>query len=317
MKILVTPTSFRKPVNAHAVKLLESFADEVVYNDTGSPLTGNQLIELLQGCDGYLAGVDYINSEIIESMPSTVRVISRYGAGIDRVDLDACRERGILVTNTPGANATAVCELAFGLMLSLSRSIPALDRAVRRGEWPRSNGMELSGKRLGIVGLGNIGKQLAVRAKSFEMDVCAYDPFIDQAFVKIERIEEMSLDELCQSSDIVSLHLPFTDITRNIIDKKRMQSMKPGTIIINTSRGGLIDEIAAAELLRNGYLRGMGLDAFEEEPLQASPLKDLDNVILTPHTGAHTDEAIKRMGLMSVKNLIAVLTGEPCENVVN
>lgn len=316
MKIFVSPTSFQKPANIQAVRLLESFADEVSYNDTGSPLSGNQLLQRLEGCDGYLAGVDYITSEIIEKMPSSVRVISRYGAGVDRVDLDACRKRGVVVTNTPGANATAVCELAFCLMLSVSRSIPALDQAVRRGEWPRANGMELSGKKLGIVGLGNIGKQLAMRAKAFQMKVCAYDPFFDHTFAQSEGIEELSLEELCQVCDIVSLHLPLTDTTRNIIDEEIMQGMKPGAIIVNTARGGLIDEQAAAKLLQNGHLRGMGLDAFEEEPLKESPLRDLGNVVLTPHTGAHTAEAVQRMGLMSVNNLIAVLTGNTCEYIV-
>lgn len=317
MKVLVTPTSFKQQANQRAISLLESFADELVYNDTGGPLTGDQLVEQSEGCDGILAGVDYFTSDVIERLPSKVRVLSRYGAGVDRVDLEACSKKGIIVTNTPGANATAVCELAFGLMLAAARSIPQLDLAVRQGGWPRANGMELSGKKLGIVGLGAIGKQLALRAKAFDMNVCAYDPCFDQAFAKLVGIENASIDLLCQTSEVVSLHLPLTDKTRNIIDKDRMLSMKPGAIIINTARGGLIDEEAAVELLRNGHLRALGLDAFEEEPLRNSKLRDMDKVILTPHTGAHTSEAVQRMGMMSVENLIAILTGQTCKFIIN
>ena len=176
MKILVTPTSFLKPQNAEAQRMVEEFADEVIYNDLGVPLAGDQIIDRLDGVDGYIAGVDYITADVIERMPDTVKVISRYGAGVDRVDIDACTKKGIIVTNTPGANSVAVCELAFGLMLAVSRNIPKLHKAVDAGEWPRNEGVELCGKRLGIVGMGAIGKNLAVRAKAFGMDVCECEP---------------------------------------------------------------------------------------------------------------------------------------------
>ena len=166
MKVFVSPTSFCKPANEKARALLASFAQEITYNDLGVPLHGDEIIERLQGCDGYIAGLDYITADVIQAMPASVKVISRYGAGVDRVDLPACRARGITVTNTPGANAVAVCELAFALMLSLARDIPALHQAVLRGEWPRTSGTELAGKTLGIIGMGMIGKKLAVRAQS-------------------------------------------------------------------------------------------------------------------------------------------------------
>ena len=314
MKILVTPTSFEKKENAQAREMLDQFADEVVYNDLKIPLKGEELLSRLEGSDGYIAGLDYITADVVRRMPDSLRVISRYGAGVDRVDLVACKARGITVTNTPGVNATAVCELVFGLMLSLARNIPQLHAAVQRGEWPRNDGMELAGRTLGIIGLGAIGKKLAARAKAFEMIVLAYDPFLDEQFVQAQGIKAADLTELLKTADIVSLHVPLTDETRHLIDRERIGIMKEGAIIINTARGGLIDEAACAGAITSGKLGGLGLDVFEQEPLVDSPLLGLPRVVFTPHTGAHTAEAVRDMGLMAVKNLISVLTGAhtPC-----
>ncbi len=317
MKLLVTPTSFGKPENAKARALLESFADEIVYNDLGVPLKGEDIVRRLDGVDGYIAGLDYITADVIERMPASVRVISRYGAGVDRVDIPTCTRRGIRVTNTPGANATAVCELTFGLMLCAARNIPALHAAVGKGEWPRGTGMELAGKTLGIVGLGAIGKKLALRAKAFEMRVLAADPYLDKAFAAKNGIEPRELDALLTEADVISLHVPLTDETRYLIDAKRIARMKRGAIVINAARGGLIDEAAAAAALKSGQLRGLGLDAFEQEPLRDSPLIGLDGVVFTPHTGAHTAEAVSNMGVMAVQNAIAVLSGKPCAFALN
>ena len=316
MKILVTPTSFEKPENAQARALLEGFADKVVYNDLGIPLKGADLLSRLEGVDGYVAGLDYITADIIEQMPASLKVISRYGAGVDRVDIAACNKKGILVTNTPGANATAVCELAFGLMLSAARNIPSLHRAVEQGQWPRSDGMELAGKTLGIVGLGAIGKKLALRALAFDMTVQAFDPFLDHAFALAQGIADVPLDRLLRTSDVVSLHVPLTEQTRHMINAESLALMRKGAIIINTARGGLIDEEAAAVALREGKLRGLGLDAFEQEPLRDSPLIGLPRVVFTPHTGAHTAEAVFNMGMMAVRNAISILKGESCPYIV-
>ncbi|MGI5919223.1 MAG: phosphoglycerate dehydrogenase [Christensenellales bacterium] len=317
MKILVTPTSFLKPVNAKAKEMLEAFADEVVYNPHARPLTAEEVAALLPGVDGYIAGLDTISAEVLADAPASLKVISRYGAGVDRVDLAAARARGIVVTNTPGTNSTAVCELAFGLMLSLARHIPQLDAAVKSGGWPRTSGMELAGRTLGIVGCGAIGKKLAVRAKAFEMDVIAYDPCFDAAFAAEHGIRQVTLEELISRSDVISLHVPLTEQTRHMIGAAQIAAMKPGALIINTARGGLIDEAAAAEALKSGKLGGVGLDAFEVEPPQDSPLMGLDNVVMTPHAGAHTNEAVAAMGRMAVQNLIDVLQGKECRYVVN
>ncbi|MCL1795280.1 MAG: phosphoglycerate dehydrogenase [Clostridia bacterium] len=312
MRILVTPTSFLAPVNAAAKEKIEAFADEVIYNDTGKPLQGQQLIDALQGVDGMIAGLDYLTAEVIARAPDSLKVISRYGAGTDRVDIRACGERGIKVTNTPGTNAVAVAELALALMLSVARNIPQLHEAVLRGEWPRSEGMELNDKTLGIIGLGAVGKNLAVRAVAFGMAVWAHDPCFDGAFSKRHGIARKSLEETLCGCDVVSLHVPLNDETRNLVDARRIAAMKDGAILVNTSRGGLIDENAAAEAVISGKLGGLGLDAFEQEPLLHSPLKGLPRVVFTPHTGAHTAEAVKGMGEMAVQNCMDVLNGKSC-----
>jgi D-3-phosphoglycerate dehydrogenase len=192
-----------------------------------------------------------------------------------------------------------------------------LDRMTREGKWVRSTGAELYGKVLGILGLGAVGKAVARRASGFSMKVKAYDPFIDAAYAKANGIEISDFGELTGTSDFISLHLPLNDQTRHIIGANVMKSMNPGTIIVNTARGGLIDEAAACELLKSGHLGGLGLDAYEEEPPTKSPLAELDNVIMTPHTGAHTREATAAMAAMAVDNVIDVLSGRDCKYIVN
>ena len=315
MKVLVTPTSFLKQQNKKAKELLESFADEIVYNPYGRPLESKEVNELLMGCDGYIAGLDYIDKAALNGV-SGLKVISRYGAGVDRVDLAAAKEKGIRVTNTPGTNAVAVCELAFGLMLCLARSITVLNKAVKDGEWPRNNGMELKGKKLSILGLGAIGRNLAKRALVFGMDVYAYDPYIDTDYAKANDVKVCSFDEAIRTADFISLHMPLTEKTKHIIGSKAFSKMKKGVYIINTARGGLIDEQAAFMAVNDGKVAGLGLDAYETEPVADSPLLKLDSVISTPHTGAHTNEAISGMGIMSVSNLIAVINKEDCSNVL-
>lgn len=316
MKAFISATSFSNPRNAAAQKLASGFFDEIVYNELGVPLRGSDILSHLEGCDAYIAGLDYLTADVIEAMPESVKVISRYGVGVDRVDLAAARRRNITVTNTPGANSTAVCELAFALMLAAARNLPQLHNAVSAGQWPRSEGMELAGKTLGIVGLGAIGKRLAVRAKAFEMEAAAYDPYFDEAFSAAHGIQKMELDALLRKADIVSLHVPLTEETFHLIDAKRIAQMKTGAVIINTARGGLIDEAAAAEAIRSGKLGGLGLDAFEQEPLIDSPLKSLPHVVFTPHTGAHTSEATEKMAMMSIQNAIQVLTDQHCPYIL-
>jgi D-3-phosphoglycerate dehydrogenase len=315
MKILVTATSFKADSSGPAAEQLRRFvADrggEILYNPCGRPLQEDKLIPLLTNAEGYIAGLDFITKKVIDAAPS-LRVISRYGAGVDRVDLAAAKARNIAVCNTPGANAQAVADLAFALILAAARRIPALDRKTREGRWPRSTGIELYGKRIGILGLGAVGKAVAKRAQGFSMEVLAYDPYIDTRYAEENHITVSGFDGLIAGSDVISLHLPLTEETRYIIDAAVMGRMKRGAIIVNTARGGLIDEEAACGLLKSGHLGGLGLDAYEEEPPSQSPLFELENVVVTPHTASHTAEAAANMAAMSVQNLIDVLSGKEC-----
>ncbi len=316
MKILVTPTSLQPGKNEPALAPLRAFADELVFNDTGKPLSEDDLIPLLQGCDGIVAGLDSITRKVMEACPD-LKVISRYGAGYDRVDIAAAKELGIKVTNTPGVNAQAVGELAFGLILALARKIPYLNKETQSGSWVRSTGMELHGKTLGILGLGAIGKVVAACAKGFGMTILAYDPYINEEYCKNNQIESVSFTELMSRSNVVSLHLPLLESTHHMIDAEALQLLPDGAILVNASRGGIIDEDAAYDALKSGKLSGLGLDAFEVEPPIGSKLFELDNVIATPHTGAHTKEATDNMANASVKNLIDLLSGQDCPYIVN
>ena len=316
MKILVTPTSLQPGSQSKALEVLQSYSDDLVFNPAGRPLTEDELIPLLKDCDGYIAGLDFVTEKVISSC-SRLKVISRYGAGYDRVDIQAAKKKGILVTNTPGVNAEAVGELAMALILSAARKVTHLNETTRGGEWLRSTGVELKDKTIGIMGLGSIGKVVARCAKGFEMNVAAYDPYINEAYCKEHKIQVCTFDELLEISDIISLHLPLLDTTRHLIGKDAFSKMKPNAILVNTSRGGIIDEDAACEALKSGHLGGLGLDAFEVEPPRNTSLFEFPNVVATPHTGAHTKEATSQMAAASVRNLIDVLEGKDCLYVVN
>lgn len=315
MRILVTPTSLGPASTEPALASLRRFCPELVFNTTGRPMTSSELSHVLPGISGVIAGLDDYDASALEAADS-LRVISRYGAGCDRVDLSAAAARGIVVTNTPGANATAVAELAIGLMFAVARSIPRLDREVRDGGWPRAHGLELTGKTLGVVGVGAIGRLVAARARGLGMTVVGYDPVVSAASLEADGIQPVDLDTLVSRSHVVSLHVPLLAETRHLIDARRIALMPPGAIVINTARGGLLDEQAAAEALRTGRLGGVGLDVYEQEPPHDSPLIGLDHVVATPHTASHTAEAVSLMASMAVGNLIDVLEGRQSDYAV-
>jgi D-3-phosphoglycerate dehydrogenase len=219
MKLLITATSFKAENDGPAARRLREFAAEhsaeLVFNPRDRPLTENELVPLLRDCDGYIAGLDFITKKAIDSC-GALKVISRYGAGVDRVDLEAARARGIPVCNTPGANAQGVADLALGLALCAARKIPMLDRKTREGQWVRSTGIELFGKTMGILGLGAAGRGVAKRAQGFSMKVLAYDPFINREYAGEQGIIVSDFDSLVKESDIISLYLPLDRNTRHI-----------------------------------------------------------------------------------------------------
>ncbi len=309
-RLLVTATSYGKH-DPGLKALLDERVAEVIYNTTGKPLSSRDLQALLPSIDGYIAGLDEIDAVAL-SAGDRLKVISRYGVGVDNVDLNAARARGIVVTNTPGANTVSVAELAIGLMLALIRRIPTAVETTRRGEWPRLSGVTLEGKTIGLLGFGAIGRQVAVRLAGFSCRVLAHDPVADEAFAAQHDVTLVTRDTLLAESDLLSLHLPLLPETRGLVDVAFLERLKPGAYLINTARGEIVDEAALLAALRTGRLAGAALDAFSEEPPSANhPLLALPQVLVTPHMGAHADSAINAMGWLSTRDCLAVLAGEP------
>jgi len=252
-----------------------------------------------------------LTKELIEKADNC-KIIARVGVGLDNIDQDAAKAKNIQVINAVEAAMTAVAELVLALMLSLARQIPRGDRAIRNGEWLKKElkGTELKGKYLGIIGCGNIGKRLGRLAKGLYMNIIGFDVIpIDEEFSKDVGLMKADLDTLLQSSDYISLHVPLLDSTHHMINEEKLSLMKNTAKIINTSRGGVIDENALYEALKNGKLGGAALDVFENEPATNSKLATLDNVILTPHIGAQTKEAQSLAANVIAEKIIQILRG--------
>ncbi len=250
---------------------------------------------------------------------SRLKAIGRAGIGVDNIDVGAATERGVVVFNTPDANATTTAELTLAHLLSLSRHLPQADRSVRRDEWQpaRHSGVELAHKTIGIVGFGTIGRLVAQRCAGLKMRILAYDPFVAPEIMQQSAAEPAELDTLLAEADYVSLHCPLTDKTHHLIDAGRLAAMKRGARLINCARGGLVDETALAEALQSGQLAGAALDVYEREPPLGSPLLALDNVVLTPHLGASTEEAQQAVSVRIAQDLVKFLATGAAETAVN
>jgi D-3-phosphoglycerate dehydrogenase len=308
-RVLVTPTSYAR--NDPKLRIdLEAQVGEVIYNTKGRPLTSDELVQVIPQIDGYIAGLDKIDRAVIGAA-RRLKVIARYGVGVDGVDLNAAKEKGIVVTNTPGANSASVAELTVGLILSLARDIPVAAQETKSGHWPRLSGISLEGKVIGLLGFGAIGRQVAHRLVGFNCRILAYDPYPDREYAQMTAVELVSRDEVVGKSDFLSLHLPLSQETQDLVDSTFIQKMKPFAFLINTSRGELVDELALYAALQSGHLSGAALDVFTQQPPDAdNPLLALPQVIATPHMGAHTDGATNAMGWRALNDCLAVLRGE-------
>jgi D-3-phosphoglycerate dehydrogenase / 2-oxoglutarate reductase len=309
-RVVATARAFCASDGPHQA-IIRDAGMELVLAAGAAPLAAAELASLAVDADALLLGLDDCDATVFAAAPR-LRVVSRFGSGVDTVDLDAAARHGVTVTNTPGANTVAVAELTLGLLLALARDLPAAVATARSGEWRRKSGWELAGKTLGLVGLGRIGRAVAVRAAAFGMRVIAHDPYA----ADVPGVARVALDELWADADVVSLHLGLDTGTRHIIDATVLARLKPGAVLINASRGGLVDEAALADALRSGRLAGAAVDAFDREPPVGSPLLDLPNFIPTPHLGAATREAARRMGEAAARNVVAVLTGVGDADVV-
>lgn len=308
-KVLVTPTSYGREDLGLKIKLEES-VDEVIYSTVGKPLSSEELRQLLPGVDGFIAGLDEIDRTALDAADQ-LKIIARYGVGVDNVDLAACQEKGICVTNTPGANSDAVAELAIGLILCLTRKIPAALEATRAGGWPRLRGRSLRGKTVGLVGFGRIGRQVASRLIPFGCNILAYDPHINADAALSPPVKLTSLEALLFQADIVSLHLPALPETIDMVDADFLRQMKPGAYLVNTARGELVIEADLLAVLDSAHLAGVALDVFRQQPPDPhSALLSHPKVLVTPHIAASTDDAGNQMGWMALRECLAVLKGE-------
>ncbi len=259
-----------------------------------------------------------VDAELIAAAPA-LQVVGRAGIGVDNIDVDAATQAGVLVVNAPQANVISAAEHTMALLLAQARRVTAADASMRRGEWERKQfqGVELHGKVLGIVGLGRIGTLVAQRASSFGMKLIAYDPYVSADRARRLGVDVVPLEELFATADFVTVHLPLTRETEHLIDGAAFGRMQPGVRIVNTSRGGIIDEHALAEAIRSGIVAGAALDVFAEEPLGESPLRDLAEVVLTPHLGASTQEAQDKAGTAVAEAVAQALAGELVLSAVN
>lgn len=282
---------------------------EVVKADMKGELTEERLIDWLKDIDGAVVGVVPMTARVMENSPR-LKVVSMHGVGVDHIDLEAAARLGIVIANCPGANDQAVADLAVGLMIAIARNIPPADRALRDQQWGRYSGSELWGKTLGLIGYGRIGRGVAKRALGFDMQVLVYDPYIQADQIGLLGVRlTASLKEVIQSADFLSLHAALTDETRAMIGETELRAMKPTAYLINTARGGLLDESALHKALQEKWIAGAALDVFVDEPPLGSPLLGLENIVVTPHVGAHTQQAIERMGVMAAQNVILTLQG--------
>ncbi|MEK7585343.1 MAG: D-glycerate dehydrogenase [Patescibacteria group bacterium] len=307
------------------LKLLREAGHEVVVSEKDGVLTKAELISQLQA--GNYDAVpclltDKIDAEVLAAVPQA-KIFANYAVGIDNVDLAAAKAKNVLISNTPGVLTDAVAEHAFTLLLAVAKRVAEADRYTRAGKYQGWApllllGTELAGKTLGVVGLGRIGSRLAhFAARGFEMKVVYYDVARNEEFEKNYNAKyESEVEAVLKQADYISIHVPLLDSTRHLINADRLKLMKPTAVLVNTSRGPVIDEAALVEALKSGTIRGAGLDVYEHEPALAPELATLDNVILTPHTASATEETRQAMSRLAAENILAALGGQTPPNLV-
>ena len=309
----------REPIDLAAQGIAEVHEIALPYK----PLSDREVVywaKKLEGAGAILLRSGYITDPLLQLLPD-LKIIAVHGAGIDPVDLDACTKNGVVVTNTPGANADAVTEITLGLMLSLARRIPAAAQKVKQDlAWDdaRYTGTELKEKTLGLLGLGQIGCRVATIAKAFGMNILAYDPALSGEEIQNKGAKSVSLKELAMSSDFLSLHAPAIESTKHIVNKELINYMKPSAFIINCARGSLIDEIELAKALSENQIAGAALDVLEGEPPDPnSPIFIAPNVILTPHMAGSTSECLHTIAEIAAHDIVRVLNGGQPDNPMN
>lgn len=309
-RILVTPRSVTQRGHP-ALDRLKAAGHEVILGPPGRQPTEGELLALLPGCEGYLAGVEPVSHAVLAAASSTLRVISRNGTGTDTIDREAARALGITVRAAAGANARGVAELTLGLLLALARSVPASSHALHEGRWERTTGVELEGKTLGVVGFGAIGQRVAALAQALGMTVLAYDPFLDSFPATFaSSVTRVPFEDLLARSVFLTLHCPPTESGTPLLDATALARLPQGAYIVNTARAELIDEDALLGALESKRLGGVALDVFREEPPMNNALVRHPRVIATPHLGGFTHESVDRAMEAAVSHLLEELASQ-------
>jgi len=309
-KILISTRTFGKYTD-EPIKYLEKNNFEIIRT-----LDKKEFSKFMSQVDAVIIGSIPLTRELIEK--SSLKIIAKHGVGIDNIDIDSATEKGIPVTITKNVNSNSVAELTISFIFALSRNITKAHYDLYNNKnWGNFVGVEIIGKTLGLIGLGSIGKEVAKKAVALGMKVIAFDKNLDENFVKKYGISVSDIDTILKESDFISIHVPLTDETKNLINKDKLKLMKKTAFLINTSRGGTINEKDLVEALKNNWIAGAALDVFENEPLKDSPLFECENVIMTPHIGAHTFEAIYKMNMMAAKSIVDFFNGKVPENIVN
>lgn len=312
MRIALTTTSYQDTPGDHH-DLLANSGHEIV--TARGPLSEQQMLDFIAESgpfDATLNGDDIFSPKVIDALLPDLKCISKYGIGLDKIDVKYASEKNLPVLFTPGVNHTTVAEHAIGLMIAVSKHFWLHTSAVKAGKWTRKTGYELMGKTLAVLGMGRIGKEVAIRAKAFGMEVIGYDVYWDSDFAKaagVERCEEC--EDALAKADVISLHLPATAVTAGMINEKSIAMMKDNVIVINTARGTLVDEQAVAAACKSGKLLGYGTDVVEPEPMVTPHVfQEVDNVIVTPHVGSRTYESVGRQAMRATLNLLNFLNGD-------
>ncbi len=311
MKVLVSDN-----ISTKGIEILKKAGLDV---DVKTGMKPEELVAVIGDYHGLVVrSATKVTAKIIDAA-SNLKVIGRAGSGLDNVDLTAATKKGIVVMNTPGGNTITTAEHTFSLMCAIARQIPQATASMKEGKWEKKRfmGVELFNKTLGVIGIGNIGSQVAKRAQAFAMNVIAYDPFLSEEKAKDMGVEKVNLEELFRRSDFITIHTPITAETRNMINKETIKIMKSGVMIINCARGGIVNEKDLYDALVEGKVSGAALDVFEKEPAQNNPLLTLDSVVSTPHLGAATKEAQENVATAIAEQIADYLVQGTIRNAVN
>lgn len=300
-QILVSPSSFGQ-ISDEPLQLLKNSGYDYINNPYGRKLTEAETIELAKDCVGIVAGVEALNAGVMDALPN-LKCISRVGVGMDSVDLDYAKKKGIIVVNTPDGPTQSVAELTIGMTMALLRKIPQSDASMKQKKWKKFTGFLLTGKQVGIIGLGRIGRKVAEMFRALGNQVIGFDLYPDVEWAKANSVQLVSIEQVLSMSDIVSLHIPPLKDKTVVVGEKEISLMKKTAFLINLARGGVVDEAVLYDALKTSKIAGAAIDVFEKEPYEGN-LCELENVVLTPHLGSYAEEGKLQMEIDAVKNLI-------------